>query len=423
MRCGRRVRCGALTTAQPSLSGVPEVLLRATLAMLACAAAGAALMAVMSFNLIGWAQEGDAVFVGESADPDPWFLQAEVPVRVAVWLVWLITGGLWAAWFASALSAAAGLRPPRISPAVAVTLLFAPLANWIWPKRALDDAWRAAGAKPGFVLHGWWLLTVIFAVAVAFALASLPADPEVAWASDYVDAYRADVVAYALGTLCAAIAIPVTWRLTTNLRAMRAAGGTDAPPPEPAGLVAARRLPAALRAVRAACWLIAAFAGVSGALWIFVAVSDPSSSSLRVVGLVVFVASLLALPLIPLAAFWLAWLHAAARAAGRPRPAWDVAVWFLPVANLVVPWRTLRRLVPDASRTGEVLRALRRAQGSYALAFAVSLPASVRALPHDESPAAWRWYLATTTLQWSLSIVSTRLLVRITTAIGHQDPA
>lgn len=372
-------------------------------------------MVAVSLDLLAWAQEGDAVVVAPSEEAEPWSADLEVPVRITTWLVWLTAAGLWAAWFARALGAAAHLLAPRIAPAVAVALLFAPVANWIWPKRALDDAWRAAGSRPSVALNAWWLLTCLFAASVIVALALVPADPE-AWPSEYIPSYRADVVSYGLGAVCALSAIPFTWRLTSLLG--QATPSADAPA-RPTALHAAdladRRRPAAVRACRAAAWVAAALASSYAVLSVLVAATDPAASTLQVAEAVVGTIGLLAL--LPVACIWLAWLHAATRAAHRSRPAWDVVAWFVPVVNLVLPWRTLRTLLGPAVAAPTAARALCAAHVTFIAAFLVSLPATVATIPDGPDLATWRWYGWAEAAFWALIATSSCLIGRVTQAV------
>lgn len=392
---------------------MPHLLVGATVATLASAAALAVGMAVVSWDLLAWAQEGDVVFLPEGEDPEPWSFALEVPLRVTTWVVWLIAAGLWAGWFASALGAAARLRRPRIAPALAVGLLFAPIANWIWPKRALDDAWRAAGARPGVILHTWWLLTFAFAAAVVVALALFPANPD-ATASQFVGAYRADAIAYSLGAACALLAIPLTWRLTSLLSGMVPNDRSELEPHLDAWALAAQRLPGAVRACRAASWVTLVPVTTYAVLSVLVAAGDPDVATLETAELVL--AGIAVLALLPLAWMWLAWLHPAARAADRPRPTWDVVVWFIPIVNLVVPWRALRALLRPSDVDAGAPAALRAAQLSVIAAFVISAPGLFAGVP---DLAMWRWYGWVQAAVWALTGVSCLCMARVTRAVGR----
>jgi hypothetical protein len=412
---------------QPSLTGLPSLLVRATLAALAVAAVFAAGMLAITLDILAWAAE-DVIVTDALADTAPASADIEVPVRMATMLVWLLAGGLWAAWFAQALTAVARLGPLRAPAGLSVGLLFVPIVNWVAGKRGVNDICRltatSGAGRPGPVVQAWWAITILFTVAMGTALAMTP--PPTEYIEDQVPAYRADAVAYGLAVVAATLGALATRRLSRRVAAACAVAPQQAalivPPPAD---VAARRAPLAVRAATWGAWGSAALAAgylvLTAAVWL----SDPDPSALAAIELGVGGPLVLAL-FVPLV-LWLLWYHAAVAAHrlahGGPSAGWAIAAWFIPPVFLWIPWRILGRLIADVPDGAAARPALHRAWAAWGLSLVYLVPATIAGGTTGavQDLATWRWYAPLTALAYALTALSAHALVAVTRVAASRD--
>lgn len=411
-----------MEAAQRPLTLLPAFPVRLAVGLLAVAALLAAGMVVVTFDILAWAS-GD--FTDADVISEPASTPVEVPLRLATALAWFVAALAWAIWLWFALAAARRLGPLRDEPALTVAMLCLPVAQWIATKRALNDIVRlSSGRGPGPLLQAWWGFVVLFMVALAVAFGAALAVADAAYFDDELPSYRADAIAYALGTLAAGLGAVVTWRLSRALRRAAADHGVvaSAPPPaDPATLAAtaASRHELAVRMAGWGAWIAAALAAFYSALTAWALASDPDPGALEVIELAV-------VGPVSLAAFvpfilWLAWFHAAAAAhrarAGGPPPAWLTASWFVPPFLLVTPWRALGRVLGDADPAAGH-RGLHVAWAAAVGAMAVLTVATAMAFDPIDDLATWRVYGAVTIAGYLLAVIAALALRGVTRRLG-----
>lgn len=79
------------------------------------------------------------------------------------WAFWIISVVAFLLWFRRAAANLPALGDvPRYSPAWSVGMWFVPFVNWVLPKRAANDAWRAGtNEEPPRVLNLWWAAWIV----------------------------------------------------------------------------------------------------------------------------------------------------------------------------------------------------------------------------------------------------------------------
>ncbi|MBJ7520308.1 MAG: DUF4328 domain-containing protein [Solirubrobacteraceae bacterium] len=400
---------------QLRLTAVPPVLVRCTVAALVLGACTAAAMVAISLDLLAWT-ESDVEALPTSGD-------LEVPARLTTITVWLAAGVLWAVWLWHALARASSLGALRAQPAVTLTLLFVPVVSWVTTKRALNDLWRITASPPArglalqALMQAWWTITVLFMVAFGVAFALIP--PTDADVDAYARSYRADAVAFALGTVAAALGATVTWALSHRLAAVLASvSPADAPltrPEEPPAMVAARRAPLAVRACGWIAWGSAALAAIYAVVGGWFAVADPNADALTALEL--GLTGPLSIALLVPVVLWVVWFHAAVRALhaarGGPGATWVTAAWFVPPWCFVTPWRVLGRLVDDAGHP-EARSSLHAAWVTCWLAVAAMVPAAI--VTGTTDPGTLQWYAPVAAVSYALGAVCAIALRRVTRA-------
>jgi Domain of unknown function (DUF4328) len=244
---------------------------------------------------------------------------------------------------------------PRWSPAWAACGWFIPIANLFVPLLCLRETWSAsAGRRAPILLLPWWALwltRVIPVVWLTIGLAGrLPASVGVTATALYVAAVF----------LSGAGAIVVVLRLTLlqerRLRPLQE--GSDAAPtwnraPRPARAIAIVAIVAIALATAGGALMLAANT-ISLALGSFsLAFGIPQLLLAWAAGLATFV---LFGPLIGTiaTALWARVTYRNLASLGAPRlswsPGWAAAVWFVPTANLAVPYLVLRDAWPNRER-------------------------------------------------------------------------
>lgn len=398
---------------QPRLTALPRGLTAATVAALLVAAASASAMLAVTLDILAFATKAGSAL--EPANAYPASFDLEVPVRLTTLAVWVIAAVLWTVWFARTLTAAARIAPLRAEPALSVTLLFLPVVNWVVGKRAVNDVWRVTGGARSVgsspLIQVWWGITILFTIAVPTAIALTPVEAE--YLEDQLTGYRADAVAYGLGTVAALFGALATWRLARRVTAALLV----APPasPRPDTITIGAPIPAAERArgrgalaVRCARWgvwgcvlLVALYLVITAAVW----AARPNTDVLA--GIELAIAGPVAMALLVPFIIWLAWFHAAVTAlherVGGTSPGWAVASWFIPPFWFVTPWRVLARLVPTP---GPGLRAVRVAWVAWVLSLIAIAPTIVVGVAGVDDLSAWRWYAPLTACAYALAAIS-----------------